>query len=97
MFFRSRNRTPRLRKCLCSRSSSFLIGFSSFLLGLIWLSHPEPWILDRVPNEEILGLSFKELFTSDINKSLPDYLRVVYRFFAYFPQKNLAQDDGGNI
>ena len=65
-------------------SSSFLIGFSSFLLGLIWLSHPEPWILDRVPNEEILGLSFKELFTSDINKSLPDYLRVVYRFFAWW-------------
>ena len=46
--------------------SSFLIGFSSCLLGLTWLFHPEPWILDRVPNEEILGMSFKELFASNI-------------------------------
>ena len=41
----------------------------------------EPWLLDKVANEERLGMSFKELFDNNINQSLPDYLRQIYRFF----------------
>ncbi|GIT32122.1 MAG: hypothetical protein Ct9H300mP2_2010 [Candidatus Neomarinimicrobiota bacterium] len=41
-------------------------GYS--FLGVGWLFYPEPWILDRAPNEFILKTSFKELFAADINK-----------------------------
>lgn len=64
--------------------SSFLIGLSAFLLGINWLFHPEPWLLDKAPNEEILGLPFDELFASEINKYLPNYLKVIYRFFGWW-------------
>ena len=41
----------------------------------------EPWLLDQVANEETLGISFDELFSNDINSTLPEYLRTIYRFF----------------
>ena len=43
-----------------------LIGLCTVLLGVGWLLYPEPWILDRAPNEFILKTSFKELFAADI-------------------------------
>ena len=41
----------------------------------------EPWLLDKVANEERLGITFTELFNNNVNKSLPDYLKQIYRFF----------------
>jgi len=43
----------------------FLIGLLTIFLGLGWLLHPEPWILDRLPNEILLKISFEELFAED--------------------------------
>ena len=62
----------------------FLIGLGAFGLGLRWLIHPEPWILDQPPNEALLQTSFHTLFADDINAHLPDYLLVIYRFLGWF-------------
>ena len=62
----------------------FLIGLLTIFLGFGWLLHPEPWILDRLPNEILLKISFEELFAANINAHLPDYLRVIYRFFGWW-------------
>ena len=58
----------------------FLTGVGAVGLGLCWLFHTEPWMLDQLPNEALLQTSFSNLFASDINTYLPDYLRVIYRF-----------------
>jgi len=62
----------------------FLIGLIAFGLGLCWLIHPEPWILDQPPNEVLLKTSFHTLFADDINAHLPDYLLVIYRFIGWW-------------
>jgi len=49
-----------------------------------WFLHPEPWILDQQPNETLLRTTFAELLTVDINRYLPDYLRVIYRFIGWW-------------
>ena len=49
-----------------------------------WFLHPEPWMLDQQPNETLLRTTFAELLTVDINRYLPDYLRVIYRFFGWW-------------
>ena len=51
------------------------------ILGLGWITVDEPWMLDKVANEERLGMSFDDLFDSELNKTLPDYLKQIYRFF----------------
>ena len=38
-------------------------------------------MLDKVANEERIGMTFEKLFSEDINKSLPGYLKQIYRFF----------------
>ena len=62
----------------------FLIGLGAVGLGLGWLLHPEPWILDKLPNEALLQTSFSNLFAADINTHLQDYLQVIYRFFGWW-------------
>jgi hypothetical protein len=62
----------------------FLIGLGSVGLGLGWLIHPEPWILDQAPNEALLQTSFQTLFAADLNVHLQDYLLVIYRFFGWW-------------
>ena len=62
----------------------FLIGFIAAGLGLCWLIHPEPWMMDQLPNEALLQTSFHTLFADDINAHLPDYLLVIYRFLGWF-------------
>ena len=57
------------------------IGFIMVVLGLRWIFHLEPWMLDEVANVERLGISFDELFSQKINNNLPDYLRQIYQFF----------------
>ena len=63
---------------------AFIIGLGAVGLGISWLSHPEPWILDQPPNEALLQTTFADLFTADINRHLPDYLRMIYRFFGWW-------------
>ena len=62
----------------------FLLGFGAVVLGLGWLFHPEPWMLDQPPNEAVLQTSFQSLFAADINAHLPEYLLVIYRFFGWW-------------
>ena len=62
----------------------FIIGLGAVFLGMGWFLHPEPWILDQQSNEALLKMTFAELLTEDINRYLPDYLRVIYRFFGWW-------------
>ncbi len=61
-----------------------LIGLSAVGLGLGWLFAPEPWLLDRAANEALLQTTFAKLFRADINRYLPDYLTLSYRFFGWW-------------
>ena len=61
-----------------------IIGIVSVGLGGLWCLHPEPWLLDQLPNEILLQTKFSELFSANINVHLPDYLIVIYRFFGWW-------------
>ena len=56
-------------------------GLLMLVLGSRWMIVDEPWLLDKLANEERLRMTFEELFDADINKTLPDYLKQIYRFF----------------
>ena len=58
-----------------------ILGYLFFILGIAWLIVDEPWMLDKVANEERIGMTFEKLFSEDINKSLPGYIKQNYRFF----------------
>ena len=58
-----------------------LISAVVIVLGFTWCLHPEPWLLDRSPNEALLQTSFNKLFSAKVNTHLPDYLIVLYKFF----------------
>ena len=57
------------------------IGFIFIIMVLRWIFVDEPWMLDRVANEERLNMTFEKLFSSEINETLPGYLKQIYRFF----------------
>ena len=57
------------------------MGLIMIILGARWMIVDEPWLLDKVANEERLNMTFDKLFASDINKTLPGYLKQIYRFF----------------
>jgi len=57
------------------------IGFIFILMGLRWIFVDEPWMLDKVANEERLNMTFEKLFSNEINDTLPGYLKQIYRFF----------------
>ena len=59
----------------------FLIGLTALFFGIIWAWHPEPWLIDQLPNEELLQTTFENLFSLKSNNYLPSYLKVIYRFF----------------
>ena len=59
----------------------FLIGLTALFFGIIWAWHPEPWLIDQLPNEELLQTTFQNLFSLKSNNYLPSYLKVIYRFF----------------
>ena len=61
-----------------------IIGIIMLLLGTRWVIHDEPWMLDEVANVERLEMTFEKLFEPEINKTLPDYLRQIYRFFGFW-------------
>ena len=57
------------------------IGFIFIVMGLRWIIVDEPWMLDKVANEERLKMTFDKLFSNEINDTLPGYLQQIYRFF----------------
>ena len=57
------------------------IGFIFIIMGLRWIFVDEPWMLDKVANEERLNMTFEKLFSNEINDTLPGYLKQIYRFF----------------
>ena len=57
------------------------IGFIFIIMGLRWIFVDEPWMLDKVANEERLNMTFEKLFSNEINYTLPGYLQQIYRFF----------------
>ena len=57
------------------------MGLSMIFLGFGWMFVDEPWMLDKAANEERLEVSFDDLFKPKINKTLPGYLKQIYRFF----------------
>lgn len=58
-----------------------IVGLVMIVLGMRWIIHPEPWLLDEVANVERLQMSFDDLFSEKINKTLPGYLKQIYEFF----------------
>ncbi len=57
------------------------LGIIFIVLGLRWMLVDEPWMLDKVANEERLNMTFDQLFDEEINETLPGYLKQIYRFF----------------
>ena len=57
------------------------IGFIFIVMGLRWILVEDPWMLDKIANEERLNMTFEKLFSSEINETLPGYLKQIYRFF----------------
>jgi len=57
------------------------IGIIFIVLGLRWMLVDEPWMVDKVANEERLNMTFDQLFNEEINETLPGYLKQIYRFF----------------
>ena len=57
------------------------LGVIFIVLGLRWMLADEPWMLDKVANEERLNMTFDQLFYEEINETLPGYLKQIYRFF----------------
>tara|TARA_X000001036_G_C20582002_1_gene767147 strand:+ start:187 stop:633 length:447 start_codon:yes stop_codon:yes gene_type:complete len=60
------------------------ISIALCISGIRWLISPEPWILDRVANEERLKMTFIELFLIDGNSTLGAYLTQIYRFLGLY-------------
>ena len=58
-----------------------ILGIILMLMGLGWIFSSEPWMLDKFANEQRLNMKFDKLFEAEINSTLPDYLKQIYRFF----------------
>ena len=69
------------RSELLFKLSYFVTGVILVSMGSLWMTVDQPWMLDRVANEERLGITFSQLFSHSINSSLPGYLTQIYRFF----------------
>ena len=69
------------RKILMFSIPLLIMGITMIFLGARWMIVDEPWMLDRVANEERLEMSFDQLFQEEINNTLPGYLRQIYQFF----------------
>ena len=58
----------------------FSFGLIILIIGVLWYLYPEPWLIDKIPNEILLQASFDNLFSKEINSHLPSYLYIVYKF-----------------
>ena len=73
-----------INKTTLFSSSLMIIGATMILLGARWMLVDEPWMLDEAANVERLEMEFDELFKSEVNKTLPSYLKQIYRFFGFW-------------
>ena len=73
-----------INKTTLFSSSLMIIGATMILLGARWMLVDEPWMLDEAANVERLEMEFDELFKPEINKTLPSYLKQIYRFFGFW-------------
>ena len=62
----------------------FIIGSSAFAAGFLWLLSPHPWLFDEPANILLLDETYEDLFSHDINRNLPEYLTLLYRFFGWW-------------
>lgn len=62
----------------------YVIGFIALMMGSAWLFSSEPWLLDKSANFILLEKTYEELFENPINKNLPKYLFLLYRFFGWW-------------
>ena len=62
----------------------FIIGLSALVLGVVYVTINEPWLLDKEANEKLLGVTYNTLFAQNINQRLPNYLTLMYRFFGWW-------------
>ena len=58
-----------------------IMGLCAFFLGMGWLFSSEPWMLDKAANTILLDESYEKLFSEKVNRNLPKYLTLLYRFF----------------
>ena len=61
-----------------------IISITLCISGIRWLISSEPWMLDRVANEERLQMTFENLFAIDGNTTLSAYLTQIYRFLGLY-------------
>ncbi len=56
-----------------------IIGYTMIVLGIRWMIVDEPWMLDQVANEERLNMTFNQLFSYEINNTLPcnSYMNMI--------------------
>ena len=62
----------------------FIIGLSALVLGVVYVTINEPWLLDKEANEKLLGVTYNTLFAQNANRHLPNYLTLMYRFFGWW-------------
>jgi len=61
-----------------------VIGLIALILGGIYTSIDNPWLLDQKANESLLSIRYDDLFSQKSNQFLPDYLTLMYRFFGWW-------------
>ena len=54
-----------------------IVGLVMIVLGMRWIIHPEPWLLDEVANVERLQIIFKNL------PLLSHYKQILLIFYFY--------------
>ena len=62
----------------------FIIGLSALVLGVVYVTINEPWLLNKEANEKLLGVTYNTLFAQNVNQHLPNYLTLMYRFFGWW-------------
>ncbi len=62
----------------------FLFGLVILVLGVVYVTIRDPWLLDKEASETILTVSYSILFSQSVNQYLPSYLTLMYRFFGWW-------------
>ena len=62
----------------------FLFGLVVLILGVVYITIRDPWLLDKEANETLLTVSYSILFSQSVNQYLPGYLTLMYRFFGWW-------------
>ena len=62
----------------------FIFGLVALILGVVYITIQDPWLLDKEANETLLTVTYNMLFSQSVNQHLPDYLTLMYRFFGWW-------------